>query len=132
MLATLVESLLPLLCGRARKRRQDVMAEFVAAVERRAAAGAQQAAAAPAPATCDLLAPVLPPQLELRRAQALALRVSCARFECPHLGGACEAELRGKRCKQCRRQRNCSEACLRAEWPRHRAGCRLLTEGGGE
>jgi hypothetical protein len=78
----------------------------------------------------DLLAPPVPAeQLLLRAEEALATR-ACANLACTSCVGSSEAGTpQGKRCRGCRTVRFCGAACQAADWARHKPACRLLAAG---
>jgi hypothetical protein len=75
----------------------------------------------------DLLAPPVPAeQLLLRAEEALATR-ACANPACTGCMSSSEAGMpQGKRCRGCRTVRFCGAACQAADWARHKRACRLL------
>jgi hypothetical protein len=69
--------------------------------------------------------------LQLLRVLAAAapLTVVCNNPSCQNLSGVSEAAASCKACGRCR-CRYCSGACQRADWQRHKAGCRALAAAG--
>ena len=77
-----------------------------------------------------LAAPPPAEQLLLRAAEAQATR-ACANLACTCASGGSDAsQRRGRRCAGCTLLRYCSAACQQADWPRHKATCRLLVRRG--
>jgi hypothetical protein len=50
----------------------------------------------------------------------------CGNLRCANVAGTSEADLQIRKCASCHTLRYCSAACQRADWRRHKGGCRLL------